>query len=235
MRLKLGFAGLPALALLLPVLASAQSADVPAAAPSFAREARTLVVDTSFTDASERLTSGEFKHVVEVPVTAGDRLVAQMISREVDPFLIVRSPTGAQVENDDCTPGDRNACLDWVADTTGTVRVIATTYAVGETGAFRLALRVVPLGSDASAREVRCPQPAPIAAADAGEVAYLIRFAPDGRYVSSSARVGALVAPPARRLAVERIVGECRADAIPPGEPQVEQGTVVTFRVPAAP
>lgn len=196
------------LLLLLPVAASAQP----------------LVLSDSLTAASDTLTTGEFKHVVEVPVEAGHRLVVAMTTPDFDPYVIVRSPTGAQAENDDCTPGDRTtSCLDWVADTTATVRVIATSYARGETGAFRLAARTVAPGL--SDREVTCP-PLPSAEGLTGEVTYALRFAPDGRLVGSEARTSA----PALQIAVDRLVGGCRAEPLPPDVPQVPQATLHTFR-----
>lgn len=188
-----------------------------------AASAQPLVVSDSLTAASDTLTSGEYKHVVEVPVEAGHRLVVAMTTPDFDPYVIVRSPTGAQAENDDCTPGDRTtSCLDWVADTTATVRVIATSYARGETGAFRLAVRTLPPGL---AREVTCP-PLPGTDGLAGEVTYALRFAPDGRLLGSEARTSA----PALQIAVDRIVGRCRAEPLPPEAPQLPQATLHTFR-----
>ncbi len=186
--------------------------------------AQALVVSDSLTAASDTLTSGEYKHVVEVPVETGQRLTLTLAADAFDPYLIVRSPTGAQRENDDCTPGDRHtACLDWTADTTATVRVIATSYAPGETGAFRLAVRASEPGL--GAREVRCPS-LPTAPGLAGEVTYLLRFAPDGRLLGSEARTSA----PALQIAADRIVAGCRADPLPPDAPQVPQATLHVFR-----
>lgn len=186
--------------------------------------AQTLVVTDSLTAASDTLTSGEFKHVVEVPVEAGQRLALNLTTDAFDPYLILRSPSGAQRENDDCTPGDRHtACLDWTADSTGTVRVIATSYARGETGAFRLAVWTPSPSADA--RGVRCP-PLPTAPGLSGEVSYLLRFAPDGRLLGSEARTSA----PALQIAADRIVGGCRADPLPPDAPQVPQATLHVFR-----
>ena len=185
--------------------------------------AQPLVVSDSLTTASDTLTTGEFKHVVEVPVEAGHRLVVAMTTPEFDPYVIIRSPTGAQAENDDCTPGDRHtSCLDWVADTSATVRVIATSYARGETGAFRLAVRTLPPGL---AREITCP-PLPAAEGLTGEVTYMLRFAPDGRLLGSEARTSS----PALQIAVDRVVGGCRAAALPPDVPQVPQATLHVFR-----
>jgi|GEM_PF-6426840 len=186
--------------------------------------AQSFVVADSLTAASDTLTSGEYKHVVEVPVEAGQRLVLGLTADAFDPYLIVRSPTGAQRENDDCTPGDRHtSCLDWVADTTGTIRVIATSYARGETGAFRLAVRTLPSG--AVAREIRCP-PLPAVDGLTGEVTYQLRFAPDGRLLGSEARTSA----PALQIVVDRIVGGCLANPLPPDAPQLPQATIHVFR-----
>lgn len=182
------------------------------------------LVEGVFSAASDTLTGGEYKHVVEVEAQAGEHVIAVMTSDDVDPYLIVRSPTGAQTENDDCTPGDRTrACVDWTADTTGTFRVIATTYARGETGAFGLAA-----GVRGAARAYACP-PLPAAAGLAGSVEYAVVFAPDGSYLGSTARTSA----PELQMAADRIVGACRAAPLPADAPQEPQAIAVTFRAPA--
>ena len=200
-----------ALALLVPAVAAAQVGAV----------AEPVVVEGVLSAASDTLTGGEYKHAVEIEARAGERIVVVMTTADFDPYLIVRSPTGAQHENDDCTPGDRTrACLDWTADTTGVFRILATTYAVGETGRFELVAGTAPAG-----RAYTCPTPPPTEGL-AGTVEYAVTFAPDGSYVGSAARTSA----PALQIAADRLVGGCRAAALPPGAPQVPQALGVTFR-----
>ncbi len=197
---------------LVPTAARAQEAGMP------------TLVEGVFSAASDTLTGGEYKHVVEVEARAGEHLVAVMTSDDVDPYLIVRSPTGAQTENDDCAPGDRTrACVDWVADTTGTFRVIATTFARGETGAFGLAA-----GVRGSARAYACP-PLPADDGLAGSVEYAVLFAPDGSYLGSTARTSA----PALQIAADRVVSRCHASPLPADAPQEPQAIAVTFRADA--
>lgn len=101
------------------------------------------VVEAELSAASDTLRSGEYKYVVEVPAAAGQQIEVRMGTVAFDPYVIVVSPSGEQDENDDCVPGDRQrACLTVRADVDGVYRVIATSYAVGETGAFVLSVRV---------------------------------------------------------------------------------------------
>lgn len=203
-----------ALLLLSPTLAVAQTDGGAMPEP--------LLVEAILSAASDTLTGGEYKHAVEVEARAGERIVVVMTTDDFDPYLIVRSPTGAQTENDDCTPGDRTrACVDWTADTTGTYRVIATSYGVGETGRFALVAGTRP----AAGRVYTCPAP-PAAPGLAGTVEYAVTFAPDGAYVASAARTSA----PALQVAVDRIVGGCRAAPLPADAPQVPQAIAVPFR-----
>lgn len=207
-----------ALAFLLPATAWAQ--------PDAGTHARPVVVDGMLSPASDTLTSGEYKHVVEVPAQAGDRIVALMTTADFDPYLILTSPTGAQYENDDCIPGDRTrSCLDWTADTTGLFRVIATSYTSGETGRFVLTVGTSAAGAP---RAVQCPALSG-GSSLAGTVEYAVLFAPDGAYLRSEATASA----PPLQVAVDRVIAGCRAAPLPSSAPQLPQSLVVTFRFPA--
>lgn len=93
--------------------------------------------------ASDTLTSGEYKYVLEVEALAGQTLVARLGSETFDTYLIIKSPTGEQEDNDDCSPGDlTRSCVQFVADADGTYRIIATSFRPGETGPFVLGVRV---------------------------------------------------------------------------------------------
>jgi hypothetical protein len=82
------------------------------------------------------LPSGELADVYELVVTEPTSITLQMQSRAVDSYLLVTTPSGEQLQNDD-SGGTRDAQIELQA-TPGTYRVIATTYRAGETGAYEL-------------------------------------------------------------------------------------------------
>lgn len=64
-------------------------------------------------------------------------------SQQFDTYLVVKSPSGQQHDNDDMTPGgnDTTAGLDLAITEPGTWTVIVTSYQAGETGQYQLILR----------------------------------------------------------------------------------------------
>lgn len=91
----------------------------------------------------DTLTTGEFKDSYEVQARRGQSVAATVTSSEFDTYVIVKSESDEQADNDDCTEGDTGtSCATFVADQDGTVRVIVTSYAPGETGAYSLQISV---------------------------------------------------------------------------------------------
>lgn len=82
------------------------------------------------------LPSGELADVYELVVTEATAITLQMQSRNVDSYLLVTTPSGEQLQNDD-SGGTRDAQIDLQA-VPGTYRIVATTYRAGETGAYEL-------------------------------------------------------------------------------------------------
>jgi hypothetical protein len=105
------------------------------------------------------LASGEFvdAHTVTLPQGVGVQI--RLSSTDFDPYLIVRSPSGRQVDNDDLTPGDRNAGIDLPLAEPGPYTIQVTSYRPAETGAYTLSF----------ARGTSIPGAGPAPAAVAGE------------------------------------------------------------------
>ncbi len=82
------------------------------------------------------LPSGELADVYELTVTEPTAITLQMQSRNVDSFLLVTSPSGEQLQNDD-SGGTRDAQVE-IQAVPGTYRIVATTYRAGETGSYEL-------------------------------------------------------------------------------------------------
>ena len=90
----------------------------------------------------DTLRSGEYTDTYTVEGRQGQTLVVELRSTAFDPYLIVRLPDGQQLDNDD-DEGDRTRSrVEAVLPASGTTQVVVTSYAVGETGAYDLTIRV---------------------------------------------------------------------------------------------
>lgn len=94
------------------------------------------------------LASGEFADAFTVEVAEGDTVRAVVTSNEFDTYVIIKTETGAQAEDDDCTEGETTrSCAELVADVTGTVRVLVTSFQAGETGGYQVEVETVAAGT----------------------------------------------------------------------------------------
>ncbi|MES2699868.1 MAG: pre-peptidase C-terminal domain-containing protein [Pseudomonadota bacterium] len=86
------------------------------------------------------LDSGEFFDTYTLNADPGTRLVLEMTSSAVDTYLAAFGAGDYQVSNDDDASGGNgtNSRLEVTVPETGTLTVAATSYAGGETGAYRL-------------------------------------------------------------------------------------------------
>ncbi len=92
-----------------------------------------------------QLGSGEFVDEYSVSVERGEAVRATLTSDAFDTFVIVKSATGAQQEDDDCTEGETTrSCATLVADRTGRVRVLVTSFRPGESGEYQVRIDVAP-------------------------------------------------------------------------------------------
>jgi len=87
------------------------------------------------------ISTGEFAEVISVEGQAGEHWVVDLRSNEFDPFLIVKAPSGEQLENDDFEGDSSRSLLDFELSESGTYTIGVTTYQPGETGAFDMTLR----------------------------------------------------------------------------------------------
>jgi hypothetical protein len=87
-----------------------------------------------------QLTSGEWSDTYELSWPVGTTVHLEARSAAFDTYLIVRTPSGRQTDNDDQVPGNLNAALDFVVSEPGVHRVMVTSYAPGMSGAYELAI-----------------------------------------------------------------------------------------------
>lgn len=69
---------------------------------------------------------------------AGQRIRIDMISREIDPFLILVMPNGRELAQDDNSGGSKNARIQATLPQSGTYFLIANSNQAGEAGAYSL-------------------------------------------------------------------------------------------------
>jgi hypothetical protein len=88
------------------------------------------------------LDSGEYADLYNVSADAGETIVIEMTSSQFDPYLILRPPGGTQVDNDDFNGDRTRSRIEYVATQGGSFDVIATSYAVGESGDYQVTMEV---------------------------------------------------------------------------------------------
>lgn len=90
------------------------------------------------TAGDSQLTSGEYFDEYALQGAAGQTLTLTLNSTAFDPYLIVVHPDGQQTENDDMAQGNVNSQVILALPSAGAYRVLVTTYAPGESGAYTL-------------------------------------------------------------------------------------------------
>ncbi|MBO6935401.1 MAG: caspase family protein [Deltaproteobacteria bacterium] len=114
------------------------AAPAPTPTPGPAVAATGDSVAGSLASGDGQLDSGEFVDVYTRTFTPGSPVEIRLTSSAIDPYLIVTSPSGHQLDNDDLDPSTRNAGVDLPAAESGTYRISVTSYRPGETGAYSL-------------------------------------------------------------------------------------------------
>jgi hypothetical protein len=89
----------------------------------------------------ETLQSGEFVDSYEFEGAPGQHVAVELRSTAFDTYLILKDPAGEQTENDDADDGGvgRSRVEADLAEA-GTYRVLVTSYATGESGAYTLTI-----------------------------------------------------------------------------------------------
>jgi hypothetical protein len=106
-------------------------------------DAQPLQFDQTITDTlgkeDDTLSSGEYLQRYSFEGRRGQPVTIDLSSEDFDTYLILRTPSGEQIDIDD-TGESLNSRFERVLDEDGLYSLIATTYAPGATGEFRLAL-----------------------------------------------------------------------------------------------
>lgn len=86
------------------------------------------------------LSSGEFVDRFTIDGTVGQMVRVRLTSSAFDPYVILKSPSGRQDDNDDMTPQTRDAGLDVALTEAGAYTLMVTSYRAGESGEYRLTI-----------------------------------------------------------------------------------------------
>jgi len=90
------------------------------------------------------LGNGEYADSYPLAVTVGDRITVDLTSRSFDPYLILISPSGRWIENDDHEGSTVHSRLEVIADESGDWVVYATSLDAGEVGAYEVEIATAP-------------------------------------------------------------------------------------------
>ena len=118
----------------------APGAPAPVAAPAGATLTLGAALQGRLQQGDQTLRTGEFVDRYGFAGRRGQVVTVEMTSGDMDPYLLLQAPGGAQQENDDATTTDRNARITWALPADGNYTVMATTYRPGEAGSYTLRL-----------------------------------------------------------------------------------------------
>jgi hypothetical protein len=89
----------------------------------------------------QRLDSGEYRDAYAFEGAIGDPVVIELASSAFDPYVVLVPPQGEQIDNDDADGRQDLSRIELTLRAAGRYRILATSYAAGRTGAYRLSLR----------------------------------------------------------------------------------------------
>lgn len=112
--------------------------------PTGVREAQQIVLNGRIIN--DRLGPGDnvlpvdnsFFKVYRFEGSAGQQVVIDMRSQEIDPFLILVAPNGRELAQDDDSGGGKNARIVATLPISGTYFLLANSYQAGESGTYAL-------------------------------------------------------------------------------------------------
>jgi len=95
----------------------------------------------SFSHRDETLPDGSYFQIYEFQGQAGQNVVIEMNSQQVDPYMILFDPQGRQIADDDDSGGGKNALIRTRLPLTGTYTLYVNSYEAGKIGSYTLAIR----------------------------------------------------------------------------------------------
>ena len=94
-----------------------------------------------FSSADPTRQGGQYFESWSFQGTAGASVTVELRSRDVDTFLVLRTPDGAEETSDDISRRDTDSRINMILPETGTYQVLASTYLAAAEGVYSLELR----------------------------------------------------------------------------------------------
>ncbi len=138
---------------LIAVLAPPAVAQRSASAAAVLRPASSERHEDTLQAGDDSLTSGEFSDTWTFEVATGQEITAEVVSDAFDPYVILKPPSGVQLDNDDWNGSRRIARFVHPNAVAGTWTALATSFSPGERGRYVVTLSTAyPSDSLTSAR-----------------------------------------------------------------------------------
>ncbi|MFN3925757.1 MAG: trypsin-like peptidase domain-containing protein [Pseudanabaenaceae cyanobacterium] len=100
-----------------------------------------IPIRTRFTAQDQRLSDGSYFQVYEFSGQAGEVIIIDMQSTEIDPYMVLFDPDGNQIAQDDDSGGGKNARIIVPLPLTGVYNLYVNSYVPHQLGGFTLSLR----------------------------------------------------------------------------------------------
>ncbi len=109
--------------------------------------ARAREIAGTLAQGDRTLNSGEFVDTHTLQFRPGEAVRLRLASSSFDTYLLLRSPSGRQQDNDDHVSGSTNSGIDIPSAEAGNYQVMVTSYRSGETGPYTLRVESGAAGS----------------------------------------------------------------------------------------
>ena len=97
-------------------------------------------MDGSLQDSDQQLENGEYRDLYSFMGTSGEAIRIELNSDQFDTYLAMVTPSGEDIQNDDFNGSSGLSVIEIPLQETGRYRILATSYASGERGAYQLSL-----------------------------------------------------------------------------------------------
>jgi serine protease Do len=100
-----------------------------------------VTLNQSLGSGDEVLSDGSLFKIYQFQGRAGQRVIVEMRSTEIDPYIVLFDPTGDKIAEDDDGAGKKDARIEITLPANGIYTLYANSYEVGESGKFSLTAR----------------------------------------------------------------------------------------------
>ncbi|MGD8727014.1 MAG: caspase family protein [Gemmatimonadales bacterium] len=121
------------------------TAGVATASSAGSRDVTTLRLGESragqLSEGDSQLDNGEYHDIYVFDGQAGQHVAVDLTSSQFDTYLILLTPSGEDIQNDDYAGSRSRSRIDLTLQESGRYRLVATSYGAEETGAYEIAVQ----------------------------------------------------------------------------------------------